>query len=539
VTAAGRAAPVDLKIGQEYESSGPSDHAVENAANRREAATMNAGIGQTRALGVLAVALAGSVALAAGGAQAQLKHDGVEATVMTFTGPQIAEPLQRRAPDFKKLTGAQINVVTVPFSDLYNKLLTDFATGTNSIDGMVFAPQWMVDYIEPGYLEDLSARVDEDPDLQWQDVAPFFRDFSATYNGKIYTIPLDGDFQMVYYRSDLLDKAGLQPPKTWDDYIAIAKTFHGQDLNGDGKADYGSCIAKKRNAQSYWMVISVAAGFLQSQGTGQGAFFDTDDMSPLFNNDALGKALDIYVETTKYGPPDEINLDVGDTRGLFTTGRCALSLDWGDIGTLAIDPATSKVQDKVGAVILPGSGQVLDRETGKLVDCDAERCPHAVDGINHAPFAAFGGWSGAVNANSSDEVKAAVYDFFSYMSQPAQANEDVTIGITGFNPYRVSQFENLDLWLKAGMSEAAAKNYLGAIADSLNSPNMVLDLRIPQNQRYEQIVLDTAIARLLAGEIDKAQAMADIESGWNEITEELGADEQLEAYKATLGIRAQ
>ena len=166
---------------------------------------------------------------------------------------------------------------------------------------------------------------------------------------------------------------------------------------------------------------------------------------------------------------------------------------------------------------------MLDRATGELVDCDAERCPHAVDGINHAPFSAFGGWSGAVNAGSADEVKAAVYDFFSYMSQPEQANEDVTIGITGFNPYRTSQFESLDLWLKAGMSEAAAKDYLGAIADSLNSPNMVLDLRIPQNQRYEQIVLDTAIHRMLAGEIDRDQAMADIETGWNEITEELGA----------------
>jgi multiple sugar transport system substrate-binding protein len=487
----------------------------------------------------LAWLLAGGIGLGAGAAQAQLKHEGVEATVMTFTGPQIAEPLQRRAPDFKELTGATINVVTVPFSDLYSKLLTDFATGTNSIDGTVFAPQWMVDFIEPGYLEDLTERVTADEALQWDDVAPFFRDFSATYNGRIYTIPLDGDFQMVYYRSDLLDGAGLAPPRTWENYIEIAKTFHGQDLNGDGIADYGSCIAKKRNAQSYWMIISVAGGFLQSQGTGQGAFFNTDDMSPLFNNEAFGKALDLYAETTQYGPPDEINLDVGDTRGLFTSGRCALSVDWGDIGTLAIDPTTSKVQDKVGAVILPGSGQVLDRATGTLVDCNAERCPHAVDGINHAPFSAFGGWSGAVNSGSSDEVKAAVYDFFSYMSQPEQANEDVTIGRTGFNPYRTSQFENLDLWQKAGMSEAAAKNYLGAIADSLNSPNMVLDLRIPQNQRYEQIVLDTALHRMLAGEIDRDQAMADIEQGWNEITEELGADEQLEAYKATLGIRAE
>lgn len=483
-------------------------------------------------------AIAMSLALGSIPAHAQKKHDGVEATVMTFSGPQIAEPLQRRAPDFQELTGATINVVTVPFSDLYSKLITDFATGTNSIDGMVFAPQWMVDYIEPGYLEDLTERVNADEELAWDDIAPFFRDFSATYDGRVYTIPLDGDFQMVYYRTDLLDEAGLEPPTTWADYIEIAKTFHGKDLNGDGDPDYGSCIAKKRNAQSYWMIISVAAGYLQSQGTGQGAFFSTEDMSPLFDNEAFGEALDIYAETTKYGPPNEINLDVGDTRGLFTTGRCALSLDWGDIGTLALDPATSKVQNKVGAVILPGSSRVLDRETGELVVCDAETCPYAVDGINHAPFSAFGGWSGAVNAASPDEVKDAVYDFFSYMSAPAQSNEDVTIGATGFNPYRISQFENLDLWLEAGMSEEAAKSYLGAIADSLNSPNMVLDLRIPQNQRYEQIVLDTALHRMLAGEIDKEQAMSDIATGWNEITEELGTDEQLAAYKATLGLGA-
>ena len=498
---------------------------------------MTADMGRTGAAS--AVALAAGIALGAATtapAQAQLKHEEVEATVMTFTGPQIAEPLQRRAPEFKELTGATINVVTVPFSDLYNKLLTDFATGTNSIDGTVFAPQWMVDFLEPGYLEDLTERVNADEALQWDDVAPFFRDFSATYDGRIYTIPLDGDFQMVYYRSDQLDEAGLEPPTTWDDYLAIAEAFHGKDLNGDGEADYGSCIAKKRNAQSYWMIISVAGGFLQSQGTGQGAFFGTDDMSPLFNNEAFGKALDIYAATTQYGPPDEINLDVGDTRGLFTTGRCALSLDWGDIGTLAIDPATSKVQDKVGAVILPGSSQVLDRESGTLVDCDAERCPHAEDGINHAPFAAFGGWSGAVNAASSDEVKDAVYDFFSYMSAPAQSNEDVTIGITGFNPYRVSQFENLDLWLQAGMSEQAAKNYLGAIQDSLNSPNMVLDLRVPQNQRYQQVVLDTALARLVAGEISVDEMMKTVSDGWQELNDELGTEEQHEAYIATLGI---
>ena len=66
---------------------------------------------------------------------------------------------------------------------------------------------------------------------------------------------------------------------------------------------------------------------------------------------------------------------------------------------------------------------------------------------------------------------------------------------------------------------------------------MVLDLRIPQNQRYQQVVLDTAVARYLAGEIDTRATMKAIEDGWNEVTEELGKDDQLAAYKSTIGAK--
>ena len=463
------------------------------------------------------------------------QFDGVTVNLMTFTGPQIAEPLQRRAPDFEKLTGAKVNVITVPFSDLYQKLLTDWAGGTNSIDAAVFAPQWMVDYVTPGYLEDLTPRMDADKALQEEDVAPFFRDFSQAYAGKKYMVTLDGDFQMVYYRTDVLEKLGKQPPKTWADYMDIAKSAQGTDMNGDGKADYGSCISKKRNAQAYWAILSIAGAWLQSQGTKQGIFFDTTNMQPLTSTEGFRQALQVYLDSTKYGPPDEINLDVGDTRKLFISGQCALSLDWGDIGTLAVDPTESKVQDKVGAVIMPGSTQVVDRATGKLVACDATTCPNAIDGVNHTPFAAFGGWGGGINAHADPKVKDAAFAFLSYMAQPAQSNVDVTIGKTGFNPYRISQFKTLDLWLKAGMSEQAAKVYLGAIQDSLNSPNMALDLRIPQNQRYEQVVLDTSVARMLAGELTVEATMKTITDGWNEITDEIGRDSQLAAYKSTLG----
>jgi len=465
-----------------------------------------------------------------------MPFEGVTVNVITFTGPQIAEPLQRRGPDFQKLTGAKINVITVPFSDLYQKILTDVATGTNSFHAFVFDPQWLADFVTPGYLEELTSRVKADKALQWNDIMPFFRNFSATYGGKNYTVPLDGDFQMVYYRTDLFKQAGLKPPQTWDDYLKIAARFNKKDLNGDGTPDFGSCIAKKRNAQSYWMVWSVAAGFLQSQGTRQGSFFDTDTMKPLTNNAAFAEALRIYVETGKYGPPDELNWDVGDSRSGFVTGRCALSIDWGDIGPLAVDPKTSKVQDKVGAVILPGTSRVLDRKTGKLVACTKQTCPYAINGINHAPYGAYGGWSGAINRAAPQKVKDAAYAFLSYMSQPAQSSIDVTIGITGFNPYRRTHFTDLGPWLKSGMSQTAATDYLDAIKASLNSPNMVLDLRIPQNQRYQQIVLDTAIAKLLAKELNTEQAMKEITEGWEAITTELGRDAQLKAYRESLGI---
>ena len=463
------------------------------------------------------------------------KFAGTSVNILTFNGPQVAEPLQRRAPDWQQLTGGHVNVVAVGFQTIYDKALLDASTGTNSFDAYVFDPQWLGDFTGPGYLLDLTDRVNNDPQLNWQDIGPFFRDFNATYNGKVYTIPLDGDFHMVYYRKDLLEKDGLKPPATWDDYLSIAQKYNGQDLNGDGQPDYGSCIAKKKGAQSYWWIISIAGGLLQAKGTNDGAFFNTSDMSPLFGqNEAITKALETYAKTKDFGPPDELNQDVGGSRGLFTTGRCALTMDWGDIGTLT--PGTY-AQDKTGATITPGWKQVLDRSSGKLVACDSTTCPNAVDGVNYAPFASFGGWSGAINAKSPKANQDAAYDFLSYMSSPAISGIDVTLGKTGYNPYRTSHFTNIQPWLDAGLSQAAAENYLGAIKSSLQNPNMVLDMRIPLTKRYEQDILDTAVSQYLAGELDAAGTEQAIADGWNDITNEAGTDKQLAAYIASLGVK--
>ena len=239
--------------------------------------------------------------------------------------------------------------------------------------------------------------------------------------------------------------------------------------------------------------------------------------------------------TGKYGPPEELNMDIGDTRGLFKAGRCGLLIEWGDPGTLQLDADAAKVKGLIYAIAAVGSEEVLDRATGKLVPVTKESAPHSVDGINYAPFAAFGGWAGAINAKIDQKKKDAAYAFLSYMNQAAQSNVDVTIGATGYNPYRNSQLASTDLWVKAGMPKELADNYLGAINGALNNPNMASDMKIPGAQKYTGVILDTELARYLAGEITAEEALENIEAGWEEVTEDFGRDSQIAAQALALG----
>lgn len=461
---------------------------------------------------------------------------GVTVNILTRPGPVIAQRMVERGKEFTEMTGAEIRVDEVPFAELFQKVLTDWATGTNSIDVGVFASGWAVELADADLLEDLTPYVEKDDKIDIDDIAPYFREFNQKIGGKVKLITIDGDFQMAYYRTDAYEKYGLKPPRTWAEYLANAEVLNGKDLNGDGEPDYGSCMFKKRNAQSYFAIMSIAAPYVQSKGTGEGMFFDPETMKPKVNNDAWAEAFRIYKATGEFGPPDEINQDVGDTRALLQAGRCGQIIDWGDVGPLSIDPAGEKIKNKMGAVIMPGTSKVLDTATGKLVDCTADICPHAVDGINYAPFAAFGGWSGAVNKSADPKIKEAAYAFLSYMNQAAQSNFDVTQGWTGYNPYRNSQLDNLEPWIEAGFTKESAENYLGAIKDSLNNPNMASDIKIPGSAQYAGVVLDRELARFLADEITAEQAVANVEEGWEEITEDFGRDSQASMYQLSLGI---
>lgn len=64
---------------------------------------------------------------------------------------------------------------------------------------------------------------------------------STTIDGKLMGLPLTDSAidrsQLLWIRTDWLEKLGLQPPKTMDDVLAIAKAFTEGDPDGNGKQD--------------------------------------------------------------------------------------------------------------------------------------------------------------------------------------------------------------------------------------------------------------------------------------------------------------
>lgn len=463
------------------------------------------------------------------------EFDGVTVNILTRPGYVIAGRLIERGKEFEAATGGKIVVTEVPFAEIFPKVQNDWSTGTNSIDVAVFAAGWGVELDAAGLLEDLDPYIAKDTKIDLADVAPYFREFGQKVGGKTKMLMVDGDFQMVYYRKDVLEKAGLAPPKTWDEYIDVASKIHGQDMNGDGQADYGLCSFKRRNAQSYFAVQTIAASYVQTLGTAQGFHFDAATMKPIVNNDAWKKAFEIYKETSKYSPPEELNLDITDMRPIYLAGRCGMFIEWGDTGPLQLGDDAKAVKGLLYAVGAVGSKEVLDRATGKLVPVTKENAPYSVDGINYAPFAAFGGWAGAVNAKIDQKKKDAAYAFLSYMNQSAQSSVDVTLGATGYNPYRLSQLASTDFWVKSGMPKELAENYMGAINGALSNLNMASDMKIPGAAKYTSVVLDTEIARYLAGETTVDEAVKNIETGWEEVTEDFGRDSQIKFQGLALG----
>jgi multiple sugar transport system substrate-binding protein len=149
-----------------------------------------------------------------------------EITVASF--PSFDESTKAAQPNFeKKFPNIKIKLVSLSFGDHHNAMLTALASGSNLPDVMAVEIGFIGRFAEGGNLEDLGAApYNAKPMLD--KVLKFAAEQATSGTGIVAAIPADVGPGTLFYRKDILDKAGVseaQLIKSWDSYIDSGKTI--------------------------------------------------------------------------------------------------------------------------------------------------------------------------------------------------------------------------------------------------------------------------------------------------------------------------
>lgn len=106
---------------------------------------------------------------------------------------------------------------------LYKEILENLAKRTPPDVAQCYE-NWASQWIDIGVLmpvEDFIGVPGGFTKAEVDDFVPIFKE-ANTYNGKLWTIPFNKSIYVLYYNQDAFRAAGLQPPKTWEEFRATA-----------------------------------------------------------------------------------------------------------------------------------------------------------------------------------------------------------------------------------------------------------------------------------------------------------------------------
>lgn len=456
-------------------------------------------------------------------------YSGRTLDIITHAVPVMGEPTALHAKQFEELTGAKVNVVHVPFGDLFQRILIPFQTGQKAYDVLFYGSLWIGD-LNP-FLAPVPDAYQASPGMQ--DVTRNYIDV-AKWGDTMVQYPVDGDRHFLKYRSDVFEDPKMQAlfkektgkelavPSTWEEYNEVARVFSGWDWAGDGNKHYGSAEVAKRDDLMFSAFISRAAPYAKHPDVKGGFFFDLKTMEPLINTPGFVKALELFVEASKDWAPGGANFGLGDEIFSFGGGQTLMSYSWDDAFIQAMQEE-SPIRNKVAAAPLPGSREVWNRETGGWDHFDEP---------NRAPYITWG-WTSAVAKQSENQDIA--FDYLCFFSNEANTLHDLQIGRFGVNPYRKSHFDPA-LWTdRLGWEENVAFTYVKTLSDMDLSRNRVFDLRVPGVNQF-MTSMATGVANALAGQQTPQEALDGVASEWREIVERIGADKVRDAYARVVAL---
>ncbi len=456
-------------------------------------------------------------------------YSGRRLDIITHAIPVIGEPTALHATQFAELTGAQVNVVHLPFGDLFQRIMIPFQTGQQAYDVLFYPSLWLGDF--NAYLAEVPEAVQQVSGMQ--SVTPTYRGV-ASWDGKLLQYTMDGDRHYLKYRSDVFENPAMQAlfkektgrdltvPATWEEYNEVAAVFSGIDWDGDGAPNFGTAEVTKRDDLMFSAFISRVAPFAKHPDVKGGFFFDLETMTPLVNTPGWVRGLELFVAAQSSMPPGGTSFGLGDEIFSFGGGQTLMSYSWDDAFIQAMQE-DSAIRNKVGAALLPGAKQVWNRTSGQW---DSFEEP------NRVPYVTWG-WTSAVAKGSKNQDMA--FDFLCFFSNEANTLHDLQIGRFGVNPYREAHFDPAIYTGLMGWDAAVAESYTATLRAIDEAPNQVFDLRVPGVGEFMS-ALAAGVARAQAGEATPQAALDGVAAEWAAIVERIGKDRVREAYAHVVAL---
>jgi multiple sugar transport system substrate-binding protein len=248
--------------------------------------------------------------------------------------------IQRLLPQFEEASGITLRVESYFEDQLSQRLQIGLTSGTSQADAFMFRPlQEGRLFASNGWVLDLNTFVGDEAEWNWEDFQQAARD-TVTSDSFVYGVPIVTEREMLYYRKDIFEENGLEPPATLEELEQIAA-----QLNNPDDEFYGVVIRGRRSP-----AVTQFSSFLYSFG---GNWLTDAGESALDTPEAL-EAYSYYGNLLRnYAPPGTVNMSWPEALAIFQQGQAAMWIDADVFYANVIDSTQSVVADSVGFAPFP------------------------------------------------------------------------------------------------------------------------------------------------------------------------------------------
>ena len=364
----------------------------------------------------------------------------------------------------------------------------------------------------------------EDDLGSWPDIFSLLRVRETVWGSVVVGVPLGSPVFVVYYRADLLENLGRQPPQTWPQYQELAELLSDRDnLGAAAPRDDLPWYGTLEPLGPGWagLVLLARAAPYANHRENYSTVFSVDTMEPLIDGPPFVRALEELVAACASGPTEQLGYDPTAVRNAFWEGRCGLALSW---PTAAKDSAPAGGEFPVGLAELPGSGEAYDV---------GEKAwePRRKDEDPHVPLLGVAGRMGLVMGHS--KWPDAAFQLLFWLS--GEQSTQLSPSSPATTLFRSSHLQSAEAWVEKQIPATTAAQYAEMTQHTLCRPQWLFPLRIPGRLKYLAAV-DEAVHRAVEGEQTPEESLRQAAATWREITRQLGPESQREAYWNSLGI---